>query len=90
MGLDEAVMSSAAPIRTADHLGPMLKIDVIIGSTRPGTVGKAVGGWTYEITRRRKDAEFALLDIATCRAPSTSTTTSPPTANPPSKGGNRQ
>jgi NAD(P)H-dependent FMN reductase len=41
----------------------MLKIAVIIGSTRPGTVGKAVGRWTYDITQRRNDAEFALLDI---------------------------
>lgn len=57
-------MSSAAPIRTANHLGLMLKIAVIIGSTRPGTVGKAVGGWTYEIAQRRNDAEFALLDLA--------------------------
>jgi len=47
----------------------MLKIAMIIGSTRPGRVGEAVGNWAYEIARRRSDAEFALLDLAQFNLP---------------------
>jgi NAD(P)H-dependent FMN reductase len=42
----------------------MLKIAIIIGSTRPGGHGKAVGQWAYSIARKRVDAEFVLLDVA--------------------------
>jgi NAD(P)H-dependent FMN reductase len=41
----------------------MLKIAVIIGSTRPGRVGESVGKWVYELTNKRQDAEFALVDL---------------------------
>ena len=41
----------------------MPKIAVIIGSTRPGRVGESVGQWTYELAKRRTDAEFELVDI---------------------------
>lgn len=41
----------------------MLKIAVIIGSTRPGRVGESVGKWVYELTKKRQDAEFALVDL---------------------------
>ena len=41
----------------------MLKIAVIIGSTRPGRVGESVAKWVYEHTKSRKDAEFELVDI---------------------------
>ncbi|MDT4966416.1 MAG: hypothetical protein QOJ64_1153 [Acidobacteriota bacterium] len=41
----------------------MLKIAIIIGSTRPGRNGEAVAKWTYEIARKRSDAEFELVDI---------------------------
>jgi NAD(P)H-dependent FMN reductase len=47
----------------------MLKIAIIIGSTRPGRVGEAVGKWAYEIARKRSDADFALLDIAQFNLP---------------------
>jgi NAD(P)H-dependent FMN reductase len=42
----------------------MLRIAVIIGSTRPGRNGEAVAKWVYEIARKRTDAEFELVDIA--------------------------
>lgn len=42
----------------------MLKIAVIIGSTRPGRVGEDVARWVYDITKQRNDAEFELVDIA--------------------------
>jgi len=41
----------------------MLRIGIIIGSTRPNRNGKAVGTWAYEIARKRSDAEFELIDL---------------------------
>ena len=41
----------------------MLKIALIIGSTRPGRNGEAVAKWVYEISKKRTDAEFELVDI---------------------------
>ena len=42
----------------------MLKIGIILGSTRPGRNGEAVAKWVLEHTKARKDAEFELVDIA--------------------------
>jgi NAD(P)H-dependent FMN reductase len=41
----------------------MIKVAVIIGSTRPGRVGEAVARWVYEIAQQRGDAEVELVDI---------------------------
>ncbi len=41
----------------------MLKIAIIIGSTRPGRIGEAVARWVYEIAKGRSDAEVELVDI---------------------------
>jgi NAD(P)H-dependent FMN reductase len=41
----------------------MLKIGIILGSTRPGRNGEAVAKWVYENAKKRKDAEFELVDI---------------------------
>src|SRR6266403_3937908 len=41
----------------------MFRIAIIIGSTRPGRKGEAVGKWVYEIAQKRSDAEFELVDI---------------------------
>lgn len=41
----------------------MLKIAVIIGSTRPGRVGGKVARWVYELAQQRNDAEFELVDL---------------------------
>jgi len=41
----------------------MLKIAVIIGSTRPGRVGESVAKWVYELAKRRTEAEFELVDV---------------------------
>jgi NAD(P)H-dependent FMN reductase len=41
----------------------MLKIAIIIGSTRPGRNGEAVAKWVYDIAQKRTDAEFELVDI---------------------------
>jgi len=41
----------------------MLRIAIILGSTRPGRKGEAVARWAYEIAQKRSDAEFELVDI---------------------------
>ncbi|MGH8362742.1 MAG: NADPH-dependent FMN reductase [Gammaproteobacteria bacterium] len=45
------------------------KIGIILGSTRPGRNGEAVAKWVYEIARKRRDAEFELVDIADYHLP---------------------
>ena len=41
----------------------MLRIAIIIGSTRPGRKAEAVAKWVYEIAQNRTDAEFEIVDI---------------------------
>jgi NAD(P)H-dependent FMN reductase len=41
----------------------MLNVAIIIGSTRPGRKGEAVGEWIHEIAKKRGDANFELVDI---------------------------
>lgn len=41
----------------------MLKIAVIIGSTRPGRAGEAVAKWVHEVASKRSDAEYELVDL---------------------------
>jgi len=41
----------------------MLRVAIIVGSTRPGRKGEAVARWAYEIAGVRGDAEFELVDI---------------------------
>jgi NAD(P)H-dependent FMN reductase len=47
----------------------MVKIAIIIGSTRPGRKCQAVATWAHGIARKRTDADFALLDLATFGLP---------------------
>src|SRR2546428_4058450 len=47
----------------------MLKLAVIIGSTRPGRVGESVANWVYELTKRRAEAEFELVDVKAFNLP---------------------
>ena len=41
----------------------MLKVAIILGSTRPGRNGEVVSRWIYEIAKKRNDADFELVDI---------------------------
>ena len=41
----------------------MLKVAIITGSTRPGRVADAVAHWVYDITSKRSDAAFKIVDI---------------------------
>lgn len=42
----------------------MIRIAVIVGSTRPNRIGKSVADWVYEHAQQRSDAEFELVDLA--------------------------
>ncbi|MFI8852970.1 NAD(P)H-dependent oxidoreductase [Streptomyces sp. 891-h] len=42
----------------------MTRIGIVIGSTRPGRSGEAVGRWVHEIAARRDDAQYELIDLA--------------------------
>lgn len=41
----------------------MLKIAIILGSTRPGRNNEQVGRWALDLAKKRADAEFELVDI---------------------------
>jgi len=41
----------------------MIKLAIVIGSTRPGRKAEAVAHWVWEIAKKRGDAEFELVDI---------------------------
>lgn len=41
----------------------MINVGIIIGSTRPGRKAEAVAKWVHGIAGKRKDAEYALIDI---------------------------
>jgi NAD(P)H-dependent FMN reductase len=47
----------------------MLKIGIILGSTRPGRNGEAVAKWVEERARKRTDAEYELVDVADYNLP---------------------
>ena len=41
----------------------MLKVAIILGSTRPGRNGEAVARWVHGLATKRGDAEFELVDL---------------------------
>ncbi len=41
----------------------MVRIAIILGSTRPGRVGAAVAQWVHQIAQQRTDAQCELVDI---------------------------
>jgi NAD(P)H-dependent FMN reductase len=47
----------------------MLRIAIIIGSTRPGRKCEAVSQWVYDLASKRMDADFELVDIAEFELP---------------------
>ena len=47
----------------------MLKIGIILGSTRPGRIGESVAKWALDVASKRTDAEFELVDIADYNLP---------------------
>jgi len=47
----------------------MIKVGIILGSTRPGRLGEQVASWVYEQAKQRTDAEYALVDVADYQLP---------------------
>jgi NAD(P)H-dependent FMN reductase len=47
----------------------MIKLAIIIGSTRPGRKADAVARWVHEIAKQRRDAEVELVDIQDFKLP---------------------
>ncbi|MGC4864811.1 NADPH-dependent FMN reductase [Micromonospora sp. DT53] len=41
----------------------MLKIAIVIGSTRPHRNGEQVGQWVHQVATKRTDAEYTLVDL---------------------------
>jgi len=41
----------------------MIRVGIIIGSTRPGRRAEAVARWVHGIAAKRSDAEFELVDV---------------------------
>ena len=49
--------------------GRPLRLGIVIGSTRPGRVGKSVADWLFDITKGRSDFEIDVLDLAEWNLP---------------------
>jgi NAD(P)H-dependent FMN reductase len=47
----------------------MIKIGIIVGSTRPNRNGEQVAKWVYEHARRRNDAQFEYIDLKEVNLP---------------------
>lgn len=41
----------------------MIKVAIIVGSTRPGRKAEAVARWVYDIALKRGDADYEIVDI---------------------------
>ena len=47
----------------------MVKVGIIVGSTRPGRKAAAVASWVLEHAKKRTDAEFEIVDISDYNLP---------------------
>ncbi|HTA88485.1 MAG TPA: NAD(P)H-dependent oxidoreductase [Polyangiaceae bacterium] len=47
----------------------MLKIAIVVGSTRPGRKCETIAKWAYEVARKRTGSHFILLDLASFELP---------------------
>ncbi|HVK69661.1 MAG TPA: NAD(P)H-dependent oxidoreductase [Polyangium sp.] len=47
----------------------MIRIAIVIGSTRPGRKAEAVARWVYDLAEKRTDASFELVDLAEYNLP---------------------
>jgi NAD(P)H-dependent FMN reductase len=47
----------------------MLRVAIIIGSTRPGRKAEAVARWVHDIAVKRTDASFEVVDVAAFNLP---------------------
>jgi NAD(P)H-dependent FMN reductase len=49
--------------------GEMLKVGIIVGSTRPGRKAAVVAKWAYDILKSRTNAAFEIVDIEDYKLP---------------------
>src|SRR5258708_70632 len=47
----------------------MIKVGIIVGSTRPGRKAAAVAEWVHNLLKTRNDAEFEIVDIEDYKLP---------------------
>ena len=47
----------------------MVKLQIILGSTRPGRVGESVAKWAQQTLAKRDDVEVELVDVADYNLP---------------------
>ena len=47
----------------------MVKIGIVVGSTRPGRKAEAVAKWVHALASKRSDAQYEIVDIATFNLP---------------------
>lgn len=47
----------------------MIKVAIIIGSTRPNRKGETVARWVYDIVKKHEDAVFEIVDIKDYKLP---------------------
>jgi NAD(P)H-dependent FMN reductase len=47
----------------------MVKVGIIVGSTRPGRKAAAVAKWVHDLLKSRSDAEFEIVDIDEYKLP---------------------
>lgn len=47
----------------------MIRVGIIVGSTRPGRKALAVAQWAYEVARKRTDAHYEIVDIEAFKLP---------------------
>lgn len=47
----------------------MIRVGIIVGSTRPGRKARKVAEWIYEIVRKRTDVFFEIVDIIDFKLP---------------------
>ncbi len=47
----------------------MLKVGIVVGSTRPGRKATVVAKWVHEVLKSRNDAEFEIVDIEDYKLP---------------------
>lgn len=47
----------------------MLRIAVVLGSTRPSRVGRTVADWVLDVAGKRTDAKYELIDVAALGPP---------------------
>ncbi|MBW8481266.1 NADPH-dependent FMN reductase [Actinomadura parmotrematis] len=42
----------------------MTKIAIIVGTTRPGRIGRAVADWVHQVAGKRTEADYEIVDLA--------------------------